>query len=73
MKAEDFDFEENSEDLPMFKELTERNNQGLIVESASSEARTGSGGRYTVAYKKMEGQGHLEEPLLQNEEETKIN
>ncbi len=57
MKAEDFDFEENTEDLPMFKELAEKNNQGLIEESASMSV-SGSGGgagRYTMAYKKMEG------------------
>jgi hypothetical protein len=57
LKAEDFDFEENTEDLPMFKELAERNHQGLIEESASVSVNGGSGGagRYTMAYKKMEG------------------
>jgi hypothetical protein len=67
MKAEDFDFEENAEDLPMFKELAERNNnENLIVESSANTV--GGGGRYTVAYKKMEGQGLLEEPLINKEE-----
>ena len=51
LKAEDFDFEENTEDLPMFKELAEKNNQGLIEESPSE----GGKARYTMAYKKMEG------------------
>ena len=57
MKAEDFDFEENTDDQPMFKELAEKNNQGLIEESASVSINgSGSGaGRYTTAYKKMEG------------------
>ncbi len=67
LKAEDFDFEENTEDLPMFKELAERNNQGLIEESASSVSLNGGkggAGRYTMAYKKMEGQGLLSEPLI---------
>lgn len=72
MKAEDFDFDENTEDLPMFKELADKSgNQGLIVESTAS-ATPGTGGRYTVAYKKIEGTGLLEEPLLQAEE-TKMN
>jgi hypothetical protein len=67
MKAEDFDFEENAEDLPMFKELAERNNnENLIVESSANTV--GGGVRYTVAYKKMEGQGLLEEPLINKEE-----
>jgi hypothetical protein len=58
MKAEDFDFEENTDDLPMFKELAEKNNQGIIEESASVSVNgsgSGGAGRYTMAYKKMEG------------------
>ena len=55
MKAEDFDFEENTEDLPMFKELSEKNNQGLIEESSSATNGGAGAGRYTMAYKKMEG------------------
>jgi hypothetical protein len=55
MKAEDFDFEENTDDLPMFKELSEKNNQGLIEESSSATNGGAGAGRYTMAYKKMEG------------------
>ena len=55
LKAEDFDFDENVEDLPMFKDLAEKNNQGLIEESASASKGAKAGGRYTMAYKKMEG------------------